>query len=45
MQPNAFDSVQALILDGAVDSVGTAPRLADELLKAHAPHLPQFRIS
>ena len=34
--------VQALILDGAVDSVPTAERLADELLAAHAQHLPQF---
>jgi len=35
--------VQALILDGAVDSLDTAGRLADELLAAQAAYLPQFR--
>jgi len=34
--------IQALILDGAVDSVATATRLADDLLAAHAQYLPQF---
>ncbi len=34
--------VQALVLDGAVDSLDTAVKLADELLAAHAQHLPQF---
>ena len=35
--------VQALLLDGAVDSAATAQRLADDLLEAHREHLPQFR--
>jgi alpha-galactosidase len=35
--------VQALILDGWVNSLETAIRLADELLSAHAQYLPQFR--
>jgi len=35
--------VQALILDGAVDSIETATALADELLAAHAEYLPQFQ--
>ena len=34
--------IQALVLDGAVDSVATAARLAEDLLAAHAQHLPQF---
>ena len=34
--------IQALILDGAVGSIETAARLADDLLAAHARHLPQF---
>jgi len=34
--------IQALVLDGAVDSLETAARLADELLAAQAQHLPQF---
>jgi alpha-galactosidase/6-phospho-beta-glucosidase family protein len=34
--------VQALILDGAVDSLETAYNLADELLEFHKPYLPQF---
>ena len=34
--------VQALLLDGAVDSVETAYRLADELLAAQAVYLPLF---
>jgi len=36
--------VQALLLDGAVDSVGMAYDLADELLGAQAPYLPQFKV-
>lgn len=35
--------IQALLLDGAVDSVTTAARLADALLEAQAAYLPQFR--
>ena len=35
--------VQALLLDGAVDSVETAYALADDLLRAQAKYLPQFR--
>lgn len=34
--------VQALIIDGAVKSVDTACRLADELLAAQKQYLPQF---
>ncbi len=34
--------VQALILDGAVDSIETAGLLADDLIAAHAEHLPRF---
>ena len=34
--------VQALVLDGSVDSIETAVKLADELLAAHAQYLPQF---
>jgi alpha-galactosidase len=34
--------VQALILDGSIDSMEVAERLADDLLKAHAEYLPQF---
>jgi len=35
--------VQALILDGAVGSIEAAYKLADELIEAHRPHLPQFK--
>ena len=35
--------IQALILDGAVDSIEIATALADELLAAHAEYLPQFQ--
>lgn len=35
--------VQALIADGSVNSLTKAQRLADDLLAAHAEHLPQFR--
>jgi len=34
--------VQALVLDGAVDSIETAAKLADELLAVQAQYLPQF---
>jgi len=34
--------IQALLLDGAVDSVETATALADDLLAAQAEYLPQF---
>ena len=34
--------VQALVLDGAVESLETAAKLADDLLAAQAEHLPQF---
>jgi alpha-galactosidase len=36
--------VQALILDGSVNSIDTAEQLADELLAAHADYLPQFNV-
>jgi len=35
--------IQALVIDGAADSLDAAERLADDLLAAHAGHLPQFR--
>ncbi len=34
--------IQALVIDGAVNSIETAATMADELLAAHAPYLPQF---
>jgi alpha-galactosidase len=34
--------IQALLIDGAVDSVDQATQLADELLAAQAAYLPQF---
>ncbi|MHB0999067.1 MAG: family 4 glycosyl hydrolase [Armatimonadota bacterium] len=34
--------IQALVLDGAVDSLEMAARLADELLSAQSEYLPQF---
>jgi len=34
--------VQALVLDGWVSSIPMAEQLADELLAAHAKHLPRF---
>jgi alpha-galactosidase len=34
---------QALLIDGAVDSIDVAYQLADELLAVHAPYLPQFK--
>ena len=35
--------VQALVADGSVKSLAGAQRLADDLLAAHAEHLPQFQ--
>ena len=35
--------IQALVLDGAADSIGKAAALADEFLVAQAEYLPQFR--
>ncbi|MBP6964288.1 MAG: hypothetical protein KBC96_07780 [Armatimonadetes bacterium] len=35
--------IQALVLDGAVESMETAEKLADELLATQAEYLPQFR--
>jgi alpha-galactosidase len=37
--------IQALVLDGAVDSIAMAAELADELLAAHAQYLPRFASS
>lgn len=34
--------IQALVLDGSVESLDTAEKLADELLAAQAEYLPQF---
>mgnify|MGYP000666377757 CR=1 FL=1 len=36
--------VQALVADGSCPSLAAAQRLADDLLAAHAGHLPQFAI-
>lgn len=35
--------IQALVLDGSVESLGMASALADKLLDAQAQYLPQFR--
>jgi alpha-galactosidase len=35
--------IQALVLDGWVNSIETAERLGDELLSVHARYLPQFK--
>jgi len=35
--------IQALVVDGWVNSIDMAAKLADELLAAQAEHLPQFR--
>lgn len=37
--------IQALVLDGYVDSFDLAAHLADDLLAAQAVHLPQFQLS
>ncbi len=42
VEGNRDKVVQALILDGAVDSYEGAEALTDELLAAHAQHLPRF---
>ena len=34
--------IQAMVIDGAVSSLEMAEQLADDLLAAHAEHLPQF---
>ena len=34
--------LQALVLDGAVDSMDNAEKLADDMLAAHAEYLPRF---
>ena len=40
MEKSRRKFIQALVLDGAYDSLETATRLADELLAAQAPYLP-----
>ncbi len=35
--------IQALVIDGSVDSLDAATALADDLLAAHAEYLPQFQ--
>ncbi|MBU4247531.1 MAG: hypothetical protein KKD14_04145 [Verrucomicrobia bacterium] len=45
LEGNRDKFIQALILDGAVDSPATAVRLADELLSAHARFLPKFSLA
>ncbi len=42
VEGNRDKVIQALILDGAVDSYENATLLADELIAAHAQHLPRF---
>ena len=37
--------VEALLADGCVSDPAVAGRLADDLLAAHKPHLPQFAVS
>lgn len=36
-------TLQAMLLDPVVDSVATAERVLDEMLRINAPYLPQFR--
>ena len=43
LEGNRDKFVQALLLDGSVQTVAGARELADELLAAHAEHLPQFK--
>lgn len=45
LEGNRDKFVQALVLDGSVDSLETAGKLADDLLAAHAEYLPQFAAS
>ena len=40
--PDKF--IQALVLDGYVDSFDMATKLADDLLTEQAVHLPQFKL-
>jgi alpha-galactosidase/6-phospho-beta-glucosidase family protein len=35
--------IQALLLDGSVESIDQATKLADDLLSAQAQYLPQFK--
>ncbi len=42
IEGNRDKVVQALVLDGAVDSYENASRLAEELIAANAEHLPRF---
>jgi alpha-galactosidase len=44
MEGSRAKFVQGLILDGSVKSIDMAEQLADELLAAHAQHLPRFRV-
>jgi alpha-galactosidase len=43
LEGNRDKAIQALILDGAVGSIQAATSLADDLLRAHAEHLPWAR--
>ncbi|NLF38130.1 hypothetical protein GX586_01705 [bacterium] len=43
LQGSTDKFVRALLLDGAVTGVAQARALADDLLKAHAQYLPQFK--
>lgn len=45
VEGNRDTFIQALVLDGYVDSFDMAAALADDLLAAQAKHLPQFRLS
>jgi alpha-galactosidase len=45
LEGNRDKFIQALVLDGYVDSFDMAARLADDLLEVQALHLPQFRLS
>jgi alpha-galactosidase len=42
LQGSRAKFVQALLLDGAMNSLADAERMADDLLKAQAEYLPQF---
>jgi len=42
LRGSARKFAQALLIDGAVDSVSTARALAEDLIEAHAEHLPRF---
>jgi alpha-galactosidase/6-phospho-beta-glucosidase family protein len=45
MEGSRAKFIQALVLDGYVDSFDLATSLGDDLLAAQAMHLPQFRLS